>query len=409
LTLPGEDFKIKGNGGAHIFTKGIAMRNVSRARLFLGVLTGLSVCLLAGLVQPTAAQDKDKEVDFKRVPLPTIDGMELQGTFYPTTTGSKDAVVLLLHNIDARKGGGSHEDGWSNLAAMLQKEGYAVLSFDFRGFGGSKTVTPQFWAAQNTHNKGLKGAYKMPESIDQKDFPPQYYPFLVNDIAAARAYLDRQNDSRLVNTSNLIVIGAGEGATLGALWMAAEMRRQKDKASIQIGLPPQLDEPEGKDFAAAIWLSISPTLAGRSMTSALKADLVDVAQTGKVPTVFIYGKNDSKADSMTEAYVKAIKYERGKPIETLKRTGAKAIKGTELAGSKLLQENFETLSFIKDHLAKVMEDRGSREWKKREEDKYAYYWNTSWPRPATSPILCKRPGAELPLPIPLSLMKVGLQ
>ena len=34
-----------------------------------------------------------------------------------------------------------------------------------------------------------------------------------------------KNDDGEANSSNIIVIGAGEGATLGALWMASEWRR----------------------------------------------------------------------------------------------------------------------------------------------------------------------------------------
>jgi hypothetical protein len=387
------------------------MLGLSRTRLFLFLLAGLAAGLLSGTGRVAAApEDKKGDAEFKRVQLPTCDGMELDGTFYPAAAGkNRDACVLLLHGFTAKKGGGSHQDGWDTLAAMLQKEGYAVLSFDFRGFGGSKSVSPKFWAPQNRHNQVLlRGGRKPPDSIDEKDFPANYYSFLVNDIAAARAFLDRRNDAQEVNTSNLIVIGAGEGATLGALWMAAECRRQKDKAPPAIGFVrprPMLDDPEGKDLAAAFWLTISPTLAGIPMRG-LKSALVDTAREGKVPTVFVYGKTDESAAGIADAYLNAIK---SKKDEMKDLTGSKGILGTGLAGSKLLQDKdrLKTGAFIVDQLNRVMDKRGSREWKKREMDKYAYYWTLPWPTTPRQTIPAKPAGQDLLNPIPINVSKVG--
>ena len=105
----------------------------------------------------------------------------------------------------------------------------------------------------------------LPVAIDHKDFQAAYYRYLVNDITAAKAYLDRRNDDGELNTSNTIVIGAGEGATLGALWLAQECRKKRDKNPPPMGgiaRPPMLAESEGKDVACAVWLTISSKLAG---------------------------------------------------------------------------------------------------------------------------------------------------
>src|SRR5262249_8605842 len=170
-----------------------------RPPLALGL--GLAVAALSGAAAGGAGAQEEKKADFKRVPFRTGDGVELQGTFYPSPTGKRDACVLLLHNIDMRKGGSSHPDGWGHLAEGVQKDGYEVLSFDFRGFGESKGVGKEFWdARKNPHNQMLKGARKQPDSIDQKDFPVNYYPYLTTDIAAAKAFLDRKNDAGEVNS-----------------------------------------------------------------------------------------------------------------------------------------------------------------------------------------------------------------
>jgi pimeloyl-ACP methyl ester carboxylesterase len=384
------------------------MRILSRTPLVL--LAGLSLALPAGAGRVSAADDKEV---FSRVRLPTYDEMELAGTFYPSQPAAgkkdKDAVVMLLHDFGHRAGGGSHKDGWDKLAAALQKDGYSVLSFDFRGFGESTSVSPNFW--KYPKNKILKGAGKAnpPESISQKDFPNLYYTVLINDVAAARSFLDRKNDAREVNTSNLIVIGAGQGATLGALWMAAECRRQKDKLSDQpaIGFRlPAFDDPEGKDLAAAILLNISPTLEGRPVSRAVQSALVDVARESKVPTVFVYGKNDQTASNLSLDYLKVITTTRdGRKLE-LKNTGEKSIPGTELSGGKLLGDR-RTIAFILKHLETVMEDRGSKEWKKRNEEKYNYVWSLPWPTASSvRRIIAKTSGEKVPRSIPADVSKL---
>src|SRR5579859_3450440 len=120
----------------------------SRARFGLCLALGGALLSLSALSAQTAktgagAKDKDKagKENSRVVSFRTSDGVELQGTFYPApSSGAKDACVLMLHNFDPRKGGDSHEENWDRLAADLQKAGFAVLTFDFRGFGKSKTV-----------------------------------------------------------------------------------------------------------------------------------------------------------------------------------------------------------------------------------------------------------------------------
>jgi alpha-beta hydrolase superfamily lysophospholipase len=373
------------------------MRIQSRSGFVL--LAGLCMALLAWLHSAAVAADPV----FSRVSFPTCDGVELAGTFYPASDSKKDAVVMLLHDFEPRKGGGSHGD-WDKLAASLQKEGYAVLSFDFRGFGQSKSIRDEFWRFRHNQQgipRGYKNGVKSAESIDQKDFQISYYPFLVNDIVAAKAFLDRKNDAREINSSNLLLVGAGDGATLGALWAAAEMHRQRDTSPpmlIPPAVPLRMDDPEGKDIAGAVWLTISPNIAGRSVSKALSSALVEVARDNKVPVAFFYGKNDSNASNLTLNYLNTIQPKK----YDLKNTGEKAIPGTELAGSKLLGERVATKEVIKQ-LDRVIEDRGSKEWKKREEEKSRYFWTMGKGRTQ----LAKMPGEKVAHPIPPWLIRLG--
>src|SRR5262249_31360058 len=160
------------------------MRSLWRASL----VVGLAAMMLAVLApSPAHAQAKTKEVSFE-----TADGVTLKGAFYPAGgKAAKDGnpVVLFLHDFDHKKGGGSRVDGWGDLAKLPQANGYAVLSFDFRGFGDSKDVNMEvFWDARKTpHNvnpqTGIKNSRAASRNKDftldhNKDFTPGYYAYL---------------------------------------------------------------------------------------------------------------------------------------------------------------------------------------------------------------------------------------
>ncbi len=362
-------------------------------------LAALSLLLLP-VSRPLSAADS---IQSKRINFKTCDEVELSGTFYRSAPAAgkkeKDTVVLLLHDFRHNKGGSSQEDGWPQLAGQLQKEGYAVLSFDFRGFGNSKSVSPNFWKfAHNSSPRAIKGATKKnpPPTIDEKDFYPSYFINLVNDIAAARAKLNELNDANEVNASNIVLIGAGQGATLGALWLASELRRQKDSQSDRLfpGMSPQfsrLDEPEGKDVAAAVWLTIYPTLEERRLGQPLINALVEEGKKANIPTLFLYAENDAKAKDFLNKNnaLKTLLAENSKKKGGVKE---KAIpKAGELAGSKLLSSRLKTADYILDYLNEVVNMRGSRTRKDRQDQKFAFCWSLPWPTHATKRIVAKLP------------------
>ncbi len=386
----------------------------SRGRFGLCLALGAALLSLSALAAQTAKPDAGKKdsatkADSRAVSFRSTDGVELQGTFYPApSSGAKDACVLMLHNFDARKGGDSQKENWDRLAADLQKAGFAVLTFDFRGFGKSKTVDKEFWnRVKNPQNQGLRNALKMPDTIDRSEFPLNYYPNLVNDVAAAKAYLDRKNDGREVNASNLVVTGAGEGATLGALWMASELHRKKDRASVTPGLPPDLDQAESRDFTCAVWLSISPTLAGRRVPVQKWLEAVGGEQ--KVPMAFVYGKDDAKSKNFVPGLVSAIKKAGPKRLDPKDTSDPRYYTGerkldTSLVGAQLLQRKPEREWIIKTYLADVFDARPVREWRKRESERFAYVWSFT---KAGRRVIAKMPAEEAPRPLPLTLF--GLQ
>src|SRR5438552_10225942 len=184
------------------------MRRLTLGRLGCAVLAGV-----AFICWPQATRAAEPE----RVKFDTFDQVEIHGTYYPGELGNKSPCALVLH----APGGSSREEGWDNLAKELQKKHFAVLLFDFRGHGESTVIAPNFWVLDR-NNQSLKSYRpgKLKDQISYKDFvTPQNWLSLVNDIEAAKRFLDRKNDSGDCNSSNLVVVGAESSAALGTLWL----------------------------------------------------------------------------------------------------------------------------------------------------------------------------------------------
>jgi len=364
------------------------------------MVLGLPVLALFWAQADAVAQAR-KADNSKRVSFQTVDGVELQGTYYPARGEKKDACVLCLHNFDHRKGGNSHQDGWDRLAADLQKNGYSVLTFDFRGFGDSKNVNKEvFWDMRRNQQNGpnyirAPRGSEAPATIDQKDFRPAYYPTLVNDVMVAKAFLDQKNDNNELNSASVCVIGAGEGAAVGALWMAAESRLRRWKNSQIPGAQPILGEPEANDIACGIWLSISPNIGG--VRAPIQSWLAEAGGGQQIPMAFIHGAKDTAGDSLAQSCLTAIRRSsRTKPAQT----GREAIAGTKLTGSQLLQPSLDTSAYIQKYLDAVMELRGSKQTHRHDLERDAYLW--MGPR-GTRPQLAKEPGEDKIRPVPLPL------
>jgi hypothetical protein len=325
------------------------MRGFSRVRAIIGSLT--AIAWIIG--PPIACAD---EVQFE-----TADKVELHGTFYPCSK-AKAPCVIFLHKI----GGNRQQKGWDELAEALTKD-FAVLSFDFRGHGDSTTVEPSaFWMAPN--NNLIKGANKKPNKINYKDFPPQYYPVLANDVVAARRFLDQQNDAGACNTSNIIIIGAEEGAAIGALWMYTEAERYRMvRNAFGRFIPDPMGKTEGDDIASAIWLSIPKSFAGVSVAHFLKGPNNKIRD--KVPMVFFYGDQDQKSAAAAASLVQEVKGNK----TGLELTRTKPKKNTKLTGVALLgQKNFDpkTETDISVYLVEhVPTKRANKAWVQRDPDK----------------------------------------
>jgi len=292
------------------------------------------------LALPLSAQQEPAAVQFT-----TFDKVELHGSFYSSPNGKEAPCVILLTKF----GSDREKANWKELAESLRPD-YAVLSFDFRGHGESTDVSPQFWQVPN--NFIIKGAGRMPTHINFKDFPPTYLPVLANDISAAKRYLDERNDLGACNSSNVILIGAEEGAAIAALWIAYEFQHPHYIKN-QFGtwaVDPQRPF-EGEDIAAGLWLSMPRTLSNVFVGNLLRGRVRD-----KVPMAFFYGDKDYKSTQAAQAILTSLNQSSREKMDQTRPRG----EPTKLAGTDLLKSNLDTIKDINIYLTKVMERRGKR-------------------------------------------------
>jgi hypothetical protein len=300
--------------------------------------------LLLGPQFGQAAANK-KEVRFY-----TADKVELHGTFYPSNAGNDPPCVLLIHRI----GSDRNKGGWDNLATVLQKD-YAVLSFDLRGHGESINVDPAFWSVR-VNQQLIRGASLTKTTISWKDFSPAYYPWLANDIEAAKSFLDEQNNAHACNSANVTVIGAEEGAALGALWIAVNWYRPRQVKNAFGRIMPG-GPPESEDISCCVWLSIPAVFSGGYVEKFLTAPTVAKL----IPTAFVFGKEDQKAATTARAMYEYL--HRLKPKDTLDGQLPKAGKGS---GADLLgKESLGTEDQIAHYISVVLDKRASAAWAER--------------------------------------------
>ncbi len=323
-------------------------------KTFLRSLAGLAVLISCQQIQ---AQDKkseqEKKTDSDSVKFDTADGVELRGTFYPAAK-AKAPAVLMLHRF------GGNRPGWEKLAEELQSK-----TFDFRGHGESTKVSPDFWKHQS-NTSYIKGAKTDRKTIRVGDFRKDYLPVLVNDIVAAKRFLDKQNDAGLCNSSNLIVIGAEEGAALGCLWIREEWDRlpQIRGPLNRIIYDPQ-GKPFGEDIAAAIWISPSAGLNGRSVGSYLR-DRKEIRE--RTPMLFYSSSGDPDGAAAAKRLFDDLKSKQSKAPElTFLQDGVKGgrARGVDLVNKKDVKVDDQIITYLE----KVIDKKGVTAWKMREPEK----------------------------------------
>jgi pimeloyl-ACP methyl ester carboxylesterase len=355
----------------------------------LGVLAGWALTVFPA--RGPAQEAKEEKVKFQ-----TADGVELHGSFYPTAK-KNSPTILMLHAL----GKDSRNAEWRGLAEAFAKKGYAVLAFDFRGHGNSTRVadTKAFWL--NPTNPANRNAMprifnqlKPKDIVEWKDFKsnPGYFPYLVNDIAAAKVFLDGKNDAGQCNTHHLVLVGAETGAALGGLWLRSEWLRHSVQGA-GFGAKANKD-PEGKDVIAAIWLSPSPYVGSQAFRY---TDLLNVPGQASnqpslrnTPMVFVYADGDKSAKSISTSSAPFFKGDKKSP--SYKFTAAFEVKGAkQLKGSALLQSSLGLTDRLVEYVEQVTESKAT-DWAEQNFGRTSYAWVV----PLSRPIPVNVQGGQMP-------------
>jgi hypothetical protein len=331
------------------------MRRLPFGRLAILFLAGLTLIVLPS----TGRSDPPKP---QKLLFETFDKVQIQGTWFPSAAeGAKSPCVILVHKI----GGNHQQEGWEALAQVLQEKGFAVIAFDFRGHGDSKTIKPEFWALSRSNTSAIKGANPKKQDIDWKEFLPSYYPMLVNDIAAAKLELERRNNAKECNANEIYVVAAEDGVGLALMWMATELNRRK-RGYNAAGMIVFNELPEGKDLAGLVCLSGRSTVGPGTTGLKLPTSSIYAAPKMKeVPTTFFFGAEDAAGKGFTSyIYDKVLNADKLK----LKLTFKIEVPQTKLVGHELLgKKALGTEDLIAKYFAEVVRGaRPAKVWNERD-------------------------------------------
>lgn len=264
--------------------------------LFRGLFVGALIAGLAALCGAPAqvgaqdkkdAKDKNKEdIKDRLVGVGTSDGLSLNGYFFQGATIDKqrpDAVIMVPAP------GSKINEAWISLAQELSKKNFSVLLMDWRGCGlngpdgigaGARVIEDnnKFWKERYNGELLMKGQKAAIESKglaydkfkNSSDTRIRYMDFaLMNDLQAARFFLDKQNDAGKCNTSRTWIISEKDGAHAALSFIAAEFQRNtKYDPKINIFDTSLQFKSAGKDYAGIVALSYSGTAGTPATTTA---------------------------------------------------------------------------------------------------------------------------------------------
>jgi len=337
----------------------------------------------ANPANPPANTATTNDNNLEELAFKTADGVKIVGKLYKSPKGAQP-VVLMLHDYKADP----NEVVWNDTAKLLASKDYNVLRFDFRGHGKSTDVIPgEFWIRPENRNLVSLGGKNpaVKSSISYKEFRQNYFPMLVQDIAAARHQIDVLNDNGIVNASTIYLLGVGDAASLGMLYLASEWSRERQKPNTAVVpnfvspnryLFPNID-PAGMDFGGAIWLSPTrnPSISNQNLKDwALSPRTVNLRT--ETAMLFVHGEKDTKSAAVAKYLYKDVLMveARTNPISGQKlirpeQTFIRDIKGSNATGTALLGHQLGTEEMIEKFLKAVDNERRSRTRKTREWDK----------------------------------------
>ncbi|MEI7685785.1 MAG: hypothetical protein WCL32_12225 [Planctomycetota bacterium] len=375
------------------------------SRLSLGSFALALLLAVAFVAHEAPAQPKELDAA-EKVRFETADGVKIQGEFYRSAVKGAP-VVMMLHNI----GESSAKEKWIDLAKTLQPT-FSVLTFDFRGHGNSVEIDPELYFRYPANVRATKGASPKKTKLDWRDIDKNAYTLFINDIAAAKGYLERtKNDLGICNTANTFVIGVDQSATLAAIWANSEFHRYKFDFIPPFFQVKMESKAEGQNITGLVCLGISPKLGTRPVS--LLKTLDYPCRQNQMPILLVHGDGDPKdkaslQDKETAKFLeKAIKIPLAGKKDDPKFAFTKAVElknAGKLRGVDLLAKSLNTSQGINTYLKSLASEKAN-EWSAHEFAKSKYGWKVN-PDPNELPIAAKVFTYETPFP-PNPIFPVG--
>lgn len=328
----------------------------------------------------------------ERVEILTDDSVTLVGDWYPSGKGKNGPVVVLCHAIGPGKEGAKRQD-WEKFPELLQKEGYHVLTFDFRGYGDStRLMEKQRYWLQTPGRLTPAGVRpnNLPANISSRDWRSDVHLlWLGNDLLAVKKWLNIKNNAEECNSGNICLICAEQTGVLAELFLYNEYcDPNRDKANDwSKPLPPAQRNPskwEGEDYTHLIVLSMPDRLGTRSYRNVLRERMINLTRKRAFDTLTIYGAEDTPVKNFWNDAIKWIKPES--ELKELEKTGRYEVPKTKLAGVSLVtNEALGVDKVVVDYLNKFMSK--SKPWRRTAEKEGAILFNIQLAVQSPAPLI----------------------
>lgn len=282
------------------------------------LLLAAAFALVAGL--ESAAYSQLSPETLKGEDFITSDGVQLVGTYYPSTVGKEAVPVMIIQDLDEDR------KTLHPLALALQEQGCAVVTLDVRGQGDS-----------NKYVKKLPGKNDVVEKpIGKLAINKETLRRMVEiDIETFKRFLNRQNNDGKLNVKKLCLVGVGgSGSALATAY-----------ANLDCSWASQ---GQGADVRALALVSPRLKSGLASMPSPLPKNLKDLC------VYMWYGEEDRLVSKEGEAIAKMFRLQRpgDDKKEVVERLLYEVKVKTRLQGLKLITaEN----SIVERHLKKFIE------------------------------------------------------
>ena len=250
----------------------------------------------------------------------TSDGVQLVGTYYPSSVGKEAVPVMIIQDLDEDR------KTLHPLALALQEQGCAVVTLDVRGQGDSNKLIKKLPGKNDVVEKPI-GKLALNKEVLRR--------MVEFDIETFKRFLNRQNNDGRLNVKKLCLVGVGgSGCALATAYAAMDCA--------------WASQGQGADVRALALVSPRLKSGLASMSSPLPRSLNSLA------VYMWYGVEDVKVAREGEAIGKMFKQQRpgDEKKEVIERLFYEVKIPTRLQGLKLITtEN----SVVERHLKKFIE------------------------------------------------------